>query len=511
MYSFSGGHEKGVASAEIKRNATIVGNPSVVVAEALEQLKEKLFYLEKQSGKYYFTSQVTINSVLRMKMENVEDAEIKELELELVNGALTSKPFKSFVWPRKSEEIPDDTELKLIVLNSLADDFMRQILEMKGNNPRVNRNTLFFFTPLATERNAFYRTLRKTIAYRMMKSDPTLMFTNEQEKEIQDNIKKGEKGLNDDLRRYYRLLSVPGKTGFVEHDLGIPTIYEERSINKEVYEALRAEGELLERISPLAIKERYLSRQQYLLTSQLYRSTMTTPGEIRFSDQEALETGIVEGVTQGIFGLGELRDEEPVCLYFREAATCQLIGNEILVREHLCKATVTLTSDAPQSAIVAQPFSIVGHLAAGSEGIGGAKIVLQKSVGGKWNEVTTVNTSSNGGAVFSVVESTSDAFDYRLCYVGDAADTALTSDPVSVDVEEGKVLVPFKGRNNLRLRFVVPKGKIADIAQITRFLQSKFNKILIELCAEDGEISDSDYDDKIMEAFMQLGIEPEEL
>lgn len=37
-------------------------------------------------------------------------------------------------------------------------------------------------------------------------------------------------------------------------------------------------------------------------------------------------------------------------------------------------------------------------------------------------------------------------------------------------------------------------------------LQSKFESLEIELVADDGEITEQDYDDKIKEAFRQLGV-----
>jgi hypothetical protein len=42
---------------------------------------------------------------------------------------------------------------------------------------------------------------------------------------------------------------------------------------------------------------------------------------------------------------------------------------------------------------------------------------------------------------------------------------------------------------------------------IMNLLQSEFNTLEVELVAKGGEMSEQDYEDKIEEAFMQLGIE----
>ena len=45
---------------------------------------------------------------------------------------------------------------------------------------------------------------------------------------------------------------------------------------------------------------------------------------------------------------------------------------------------------------------------------------------------------------------------------------------------------------------------------VMNLLQLNFDNLQIELLATEGQMSDQDYEDKIKEAFGQLGIEPEE-
>jgi len=59
----------------------------------------------------------------------------------------------------------------------------------------------------------------------------------------------------------------------------------------------------------------------------------------------------------------------------------------------------------------------------------------------------------------------------------------------------------------VQLRFQVPKGKVTNIMGVMNLLQSKFDTLEIEVVAKDGGISKQDYEDKIEETFMQLGIE----
>ncbi len=91
MYSFSGGIEKGCHLGEIKRSATTIDNPSSVVAEAVEQLKSNLFFLQNVNDKYVFLNQPNLNRILLTKIENVKDKEVVELEHQLLKMLCCTK------------------------------------------------------------------------------------------------------------------------------------------------------------------------------------------------------------------------------------------------------------------------------------------------------------------------------------------------------------------------------------------------------------------------------------
>ena len=258
LYSFSGGTEKGANLGEIKRSATTTGNPSSVLTEAVEGLQEKLFYLQHESGRSYFTNQPNLNSILLTRMENTNERALDEFEETELKKNLSREGLKTFVWPRAGSDIPDDAELKLIILKKRDDLLMKDTLETKGNTPRVNRNTLFFLTPLEHEAAGFYSQLRKIIAYEAIGKDKTLNLSAEQQREIRTELRKATDELNDRLRRYYRTVLIPTKEGLKESDLGLPTYGVSKKLDEAVYDKLRLDREILESVHPLVIKERYL-------------------------------------------------------------------------------------------------------------------------------------------------------------------------------------------------------------------------------------------------------------
>jgi len=63
----------------------------------------------------------------------------------------------------------------------------------------------------------------------------------------------------------------------------------------------------------------------------------------------------------------------------------------------------------------------------------------------------------------------------------------------------------------LHLKVAVPRGRMSDISKIITFLNGKFPdcQVEVEIRAEGGEITVSDYEDKVKETLTQADIEIE--
>lgn len=454
MYSFSGGVERGATLGEIKRAVAKPENPSSAVAEAVEAQKDKLFYLQQQSGKYFFTNQPNLNRVLLMRMENIQDEEIREMEMQTLRSGLKGARIKPYIWPADGTGIPDTPEFKLVILRERNDQLLKSMLTEKGSTPRVHRNTLFFLVPMSSERVGFESLVRKVLAFHILEGDSTLALNAEQRREIKDNLRRLESDLSEAIRRLYRLVILPAREGWREQDLGIPTYGETKSLDEEIYDKLRLEGEILERIAPLFIKEKYLQGRDWVLTEQLYQSGMKTPGEVRAINASVWEAGIAEGVRKGMFGLGELIEEKPVCRYFNEEPSISLSGSEVLIRAEVCQE-----QRAEQTR---QPVYHPGNEA----------LPLSNNI----QEVGPAATAIGGGdsLAFPDFVSTQGAF------------------------------------TQLMLNFELPKGKVSSLMGILNFLQSRYNRMRITLNVEQGNLSEQEFEEKIREAFRQIGVEIEE-
>ncbi|MHA1135392.1 MAG: hypothetical protein ACTSSE_02785 [Candidatus Thorarchaeota archaeon] len=84
-----------------------------------------------------------------------------------------------------------------------------------------------------------------------------------------------------------------------------------------------------------------------------------------------------------------------------------------------------------------------------------------------------------------------------------------TESETSVQIDESGQPIPEYDITKLHLKFRLPKGKLSDVLSVIRLLQTKFESTKIAVLFEDGGISKTDYEDKVEEAFSQMGIDLE--
>ena len=104
--------------------------------------------------------------------------------------------------------------------------------------------------------------LPSKIAYDMIIKDTTLNLSAEDRKTIIDP-KKEDDALKGQVKMLYRQVYVPAKGDtFKAINLGIPTYGDKKSLDESVYEQLRIDGEISEKISSAVLASKYLSERK---------------------------------------------------------------------------------------------------------------------------------------------------------------------------------------------------------------------------------------------------------
>ena len=337
MLSFSGRGEKGASIRDIKLSTVFPEISSSVIDTVINKIREKLFYISDEE--LYFTNQPNLNRIILIREESVPEKDIYEEEKSMLFVSKNSM-FRVYIHPKFPRDVQDTPELKLVILNATkpAEDF----LEKYGESPRVYRNTLLFLCNEESQKESFHSFIRKLLALKSIERDEKLLKES-QKKEIRNKLKNYEQRKYEELRKLYRKVFLPAKEGFKEIDMGIPTIGES-FLDKEIYDCLRNQGEILERVAPEVIRDRYLGDKKYVRIKDLYETFLKTPGELRLSSEEAFVESIKRGVEEGLFGCGclknedikNLKNEEIECKYINKTPVVELSDDEIIIRADLC-------------------------------------------------------------------------------------------------------------------------------------------------------------------------------
>ncbi|RLI54042.1 MAG: AAA family ATPase, partial [Candidatus Thorarchaeota archaeon] len=466
LYSFSGGPERGATIGEVKLSTAEPQVPSSIVAEAVSKLSDNLFFLSDEG--LFFTNKPNLNRMLLIKMENILDDQIREEERNLLTSDIKKEHFEIFLWPDNSRDIPDTKKLKLILQKTEDRKICKKFMEKCGERPRIYRNTLIFLCPMDSERARFEDFLKRKLAWQRIDGDRTLSLTPEQRKDVKERIKKAEGESKDYIRNLYRIVLLPSKEGLKDLDLGIPTYGADETIDKRVYGRLKSEDQIIERLGPLLLREKYLQDRDYVELKNIAESLFKTPGELRIVSEEVLKECVKEGVSQGLFGIGEIQEGKPVCRYFKADVSPEFVEGEILIKAELCEAVEKKVSEPELDEYIRKIKEVQD------------KESLDRLVEEiPWHRLF----GEQEGQIQKEIEKKKSEFEPP----------------------------PGDKYRSIDLRLNVVSGRLSDLVRIVNYIKSKFSRvnIKVEISARDGEMSVSEYQDRIEEAFNQANIDVE--
>ncbi|MDT7911029.1 MAG: DUF499 domain-containing protein [Thermocrinis sp.] len=451
MYSFSAGPDRGAHVSELKLACSEPGVESSIIDTTLMHLEEKLFYLANSRNPYYFSSTPNLNRVLFAKLENIDPIKIKEKERSLLREALGgSQYFDIYLFPSDTKDIPDTDRLKLIVLENKED--AKDYIDYCGQKPRVYKNVLFFLCPYEPERVGFQRQLAEGIAWQEIEQNANLTLTEQDKRKVKEKVEDFKKGTKELLRRLYRLVLYAGKEKVEEIDLGMPVRGIER-IDKEIYDRLRSENVIYEKLTPHYIVNQFLTTREYILTKPFLEVFYKTPGMPRLSSKDVLKNAISEGVREKLFGLGILSEDGPACKYFGTLAEPSFEEGEILIKKELCTEKEEKEEEI--------------------------ELIPQEEDKGEGQVNQPTGSSSYGSP----------------------STTGL------IDAEHGS-----RSIKEFRLRVKVPTWRLPDVARTLRLIPEKFEEVelRLEVIAHGGKATKQFLQDKIEEGLKQAGCDIEE-
>lgn len=282
-----------------------------------------------------FNNPANLNRIRFEKLRKVRDEEIGRRLRGLLETMFTGGRFEILLWVENSLAVPDSEELKLVVLKKDDPSLISSIMRSRGVSQRAFTNTLIFLRPSEVDRRWCVNTIRYALACEALLADKALSLPEDHRELIDQELQRLDIAMTESVRKLYRFVLAPVRGGYKTAELGQPAP-RSAGLDQQVYEKLLGDGDIVEHVDPLELRKRYLKARDYLLTSELYRSLLSTPGEPRLAHREALAEGIRLGVQVGLFGIGHIDGGVPLCRHFMERANVNLEGNEVILREGRC-------------------------------------------------------------------------------------------------------------------------------------------------------------------------------
>lgn len=218
---------KGMEDRQVKLGCAMPGETTTVFGDALRRLSQVATYLYQDGNRYWYDTQPTVTKLADDRAEQLKRNQDKVSEelAERLRQNLSQRGDLNRVHtiPPSSADVPDDTDARLVVLgtdypyskeaNNQAIQAAKNILETKGNGPRLYRNTLVFLAADSQRLKDLDESLRKYLAWdSILDEKETLDLRPHQVKQAQAQLKAAESTVNARLPEAYQWLLVPVQT-----------------------------------------------------------------------------------------------------------------------------------------------------------------------------------------------------------------------------------------------------------------------------------------------------------
>jgi predicted AAA+ superfamily ATPase len=170
---------RGLEDRRVKLGCVMPGESPAVFGDALRRLAAAATYLYQDGPRAWYATQPTVTKLAEDRAEQLKrdpDKVSAELDTRLRADLRRTGDFsRVHPLPRSGADVPDDLDARLVVLppetpyskenGSPAEKAAQEILESRGNAPRLYRNTLVFLAADKVRMQDLDESLRKYLAW----------------------------------------------------------------------------------------------------------------------------------------------------------------------------------------------------------------------------------------------------------------------------------------------------------------------------------------------------------
>ncbi|OHB68618.1 MAG: hypothetical protein A2V70_15485 [Planctomycetes bacterium RBG_13_63_9] len=266
MYSFSGGQQRGATMPQLRVAVLNTEMAPPFVADALDRMTKRLWYLYHDNGLYRFDSRPNLNRILvdREEMIRSEPGKVRDFAKTTLNDMIGDAAFRVYRCPEPGDDsfVGDEPRLSLVVLDlphGVIEDsmtpetgqFVGQILKQHGKGFRKHANMLVFLAPDQQRSSEVTDAARRLLALRSIDGHKATkaQLTEEQLRDLAGRLKEAEARLPASIVTAYRHILVPAEKKTLRcFDMGITM--SKTPLSQRVLEKLKDEQQILEKLDP---------------------------------------------------------------------------------------------------------------------------------------------------------------------------------------------------------------------------------------------------------------------
>jgi len=215
---------RGIEDRRIKLGCVMPGESPAIFGDALRRLAGAATYLYQDGPRYWYSTQPTVTKLAEDRAEQLKrdpDKVVHELNMRLRKDLERKGDFSRIhPMPQSGQDVPDDLDARLVVLGvdhpyskepgSAAEAAAKAILEMRGNTPRLYRNTLVFLAADKIRLQDLDEAARKYLAWESILAEKvTLNLDPQQVKQAETQKVAADGTVTARLPETYQWLLVP--------------------------------------------------------------------------------------------------------------------------------------------------------------------------------------------------------------------------------------------------------------------------------------------------------------
>jgi predicted AAA+ superfamily ATPase len=264
---------RGVESSRIRLGVVQPGENIAVFNDALNTLRNSLsfLYTNPSGDRFWYDSRPTLRKTADDRATQVSSSDV-EYEIETRLRSLRKEaPFAGIhICPASSLDVTDEQTARLVILrpsdeykatnqNNAAMTAVTDILNNRGNTPRIYRNMLAFIAPDQDLMTSLKQAVRLYIAWKSIKDDSEdLNLDAAQNRETQNNLHRANETVDVRIKEAYCWLLVP----YIDKNVDMKTIVWDaitirggnESIIQKAARKMRQNEAIIERWAPALLR-----------------------------------------------------------------------------------------------------------------------------------------------------------------------------------------------------------------------------------------------------------------